>query len=739
MNHKPRTLLGRPCGAACLFTLLARLALLPLVPVTGATFTWNGSGADDDWTTDQNWVGNVAPLPLGFTNIVMEGAAGTTPNVDVPFSINSLTFFPSAFAFTLGGSELRISTGPVNGVKSIKNLSTFAQTINNDIMLLAPQKWVVDSFSGALNINGDVDLNSQSLTLEGRGDALTLSGSITGFGSLDIPLFSDAQLIGSTANTFTGPTTTSGDLFLSKSITNGAIPGDLLILNTMGVIARAILESNDQISEASNNEVAINGGLFNLNGFSDAIQNLTMTAGDVTTGAGTLGILGDVTTNADASQATITGNLDLEGGTRTFNIANGSASPDLLVDGVISNGSLIMNGSGTMVFRGASANTYTGLTTVDSGTLELDKTPTDGAIRGNLTIGNGSDAPATAIVQLLQDDQILGNLGKVVTINGSGLLDLRRQSDRIFDLNMTGGMVRIGTSATGGTLTLLGNVTTNASDATATISRGASGAKLDLNGRVVTFNIANGNAATDMSISVVVDNGGLTKTGAGTLQLDERGLYTGTTTVNEGTLALSVNSLAGATRVMGSASITSSQTIDIQGGRLEGDGTYNANISLSNTLGTAVLAPGTSIGTIDSGDLTLGTGAVYEWESDGVLSDLVNVNGILSFAGDATLRVVDTDGSPDPNANYPLFTYTPTASDPANANWTIDGSQASSWDLSAAAVSVDSAADQVVLSGLADHCAWVNPGDGAWDAGPNWSAASRPWPTARSRSRRRTA
>ena len=72
---------------------------------------------------------------------------------------------------------------------------------------------------------------------------------------------------------------------------------------------------------------------------------------------------------ANGAGAGSSGRIDLTGGNRTFNVANGSAVTDLSINVPIINGALTKSGAGTLALNGA--NTYSGDTTVQAGTLSL--------------------------------------------------------------------------------------------------------------------------------------------------------------------------------------------------------------------------------------------------------------------------------------------------------------------------------------------------------------------------------
>src|SRR5205085_1574527 len=74
-----------------------------------------------------------------------------------------------------------------------------------------------------------------------------------------------------------------------------------------------------------------------------------------------------------------------------------------LTNAISGPGALTKVGVGTLVFAGTNKNTYTGTTTVNAGTLLLEKTGVVfGAIPGELVIGDGVGGPNADVVRLLQ-------------------------------------------------------------------------------------------------------------------------------------------------------------------------------------------------------------------------------------------------------------------------------------------------------------------------------------------------
>ncbi|MFO1489324.1 MAG: autotransporter-associated beta strand repeat-containing protein [Kiritimatiellia bacterium] len=258
---------------------------------------------------------------------------------------------------------------------------------------------------------------------------------------------------------------------------------------------------------------------------------------------------------------------------------------------------LVKTGSGTFTMSGASY--YEGGTTVNAGTLLLNRNV--GWDAGNAqTIGTGNiTVNSGAVVRNGTDHSIWGGHQntRTVTVNG-GTVDLAGGQEYFHKLQMTGGTlqniwIRVG-SAVGA-----GGITTLASATTALINTG-----VDMTFGSLTLNVADGAAASDLTMAYAIsENSGagsgaknLTKNGAGTLTLSGNNTYTGATSVNDGVLL--VNGVH-----TGGGLISVSATATLGGGGQVGSVEFWS---------AGTLAPGRADATdnwLQVGDLTLGDAA----------------------------------------------------------------------------------------------------------------------------------
>jgi len=224
-----------------------------------------------------------------------------------------------------------------------------------------------------------------------------------------------------------------------------------------------------------------------------------------------------------------------------------------------SGGSLTKSGSGTLTLT--AANTYTGGTTVNAGTLALGfGSGGVGTIRGALTIGSGATVVTSAV-----DGFGFGAGTKIdsVTING-GTLNHTAAGNQGWGVAYTlsnGATLTSngGTSSTSAASAFaFGNSTSvNVTDGTNTIA-GRVDLRGDLGDTAVGFTVASG-ATLNVTAGISSSGGsvGVTKLGAGTMTLTGTNTYAGTTAINAGTLQA------------GNASALGSGTISFGGGTLQ--------------------------------------------------------------------------------------------------------------------------------------------------------------------------
>src|SRR5207248_2207857 len=138
--------------------------------------------------------------------------------------------------------------------------------------------------------------------------------------------------------------------------------------------------------------------------------------------AGKLLLDGNVTTSASSVTSAIAnglsntnaGTIDLDGGTRTFTVAQGTvpSGVDLSISAVIANGGLTKAGAGTLLL--SNANTYSSGTTVSAGTLQLSGSGTLGSTSGGTTVNGGT--------LLVNNTSGSGTGTGNVTVNNTGTL-----------------------------------------------------------------------------------------------------------------------------------------------------------------------------------------------------------------------------------------------------------------------------------------------------------------------------
>lgn len=361
------------------------------------------------------------------------------------------------------------------------------------------------------------------------------------------------------------------------------------------------------------------------------IQGGSVTVGNGGT-TGTLGGTGDITVAAGAS-------LNFN---RSDTVNLGRRA--------VGTGTLVQNGTGTLRTGQAGNNVNI---TVNSGTFEALEggwaTTYFATTNREITINGGSFVTSV---------HTLGGLGggfnrPNMTINTGGTWQLNgEQYMDAGDITLNGGTILV----TANDLRLQsGTMTVQATSGGSTISRTGSGATTLFD--TVTFNVANGSAAADLTVSTPINQSGtrgITKQGAGTMVISGAASYTGTTTVAAGVLAIaSTGSLSTSSTItvsggelnFNSSSNAGNVNLTASGATLSGSGTGRlGNVAFTLSSGTATLAAGNSIGTLNTGSLALNgnTISVFEIAKNGMTlsSDLVSGSGADALTFGGLLQVV---------------------------------------------------------------------------------------------------
>lgn len=534
-----------------------------LTPVVASTVEWDGSSSAS-WNTNNNWTPAAKPtttqvavfntLGVGRPNVTLNGAntvAGVRFGTGASVSYN----IGGTYALTLSGT-----------LPYIQQQSANNQTISTSGGLVLGANTVVDiTGAGNLTISSPISSTGKNLIRDGAGSGkLILSGN-------------------NSSNT--------GSVFVNNGVVQAANT-NALGTGATTVSSGATLELSGGISPT--NAVSIAGTGVGTNGALRNVSGTNTLSGTITETVASK-IVADSGTTLN-----LTGNLTGSNVNTTFAGA-GSVNVAQITTGL---GQVDVSGTGTVTFNGGTtANTYTGLTIVNSGTLSLAKTAGTNAISsGGLLINGGT-------VSLAASNQIVD--GAAITLNNAGTFNVNGKAETIGQLITTSATATTALGA--GSLTIAGPNNTNSNYAGILTGTSASSLNVNGTGKVYLSGDSSGFAGT-----INVTNGTLNASGSNSVL---------------GTGAVNVSSV-GNLQLQGG--IVVANAVAINGSGTSGNGAIE-NFAGNNTINGTVTLGGNSRIQSDAGALALG-GSVNLGSNTlnlGGVAD-INITGVIAGTGGLT-------------------------------------------------------------------------------------------------------
>ena len=517
--------------------------------VSGGTLLLTGNNSLTGTTTISNGllqVGNGGGTgALGSGNIV--------DNAALAFNLNSSTTLSLPAGSAISGSG---------------NLTATAEDIqfNGNISLSGSQAYSENGggslYTGLELVAASTTLTGSSITLSGdvgkrtsAGNSLSLSTSaVNGPINLNISLgrtnvwYSLASFT-ATAGTGTINVTGTGPGSAGWNSTPVTLAGGVNITANVNSAAAVTINPTapSSVSGVLSGAMPLTAGgpgLLTLSGSNTYSGMTTISTGTLVIGGG--GVLGN---GSYAAAIANSGALVMS-----------SSSNQTLSGAITGPGSLTMNGNSILTL-GTAANTFSGGTTINAGTLTITSAGSNTAsalgVGQSVTVGSGAELRLAATDAL----GYYGGNPSSLTINGGTMTVATGIHDSVLDYGATlnaGTITSEGAGDATGNYILDGNVTTLANANPSVISPQTIYLRGYGSGGTITFNVAHGAAVPDLLVSAAMSQAiPIVKTGAGLMELTGTNSYS-TTTISGGTLQVGNG---GASGTLGTGNVTDNATL----------------------------------------------------------------------------------------------------------------------------------------------------------------------------------
>ena len=379
--------------------------------------------------------------------------------------------------------------------------------------------------------------------------------------------------------------------------------------------------ASDNTTNGTTSGITFSGTTSTINSETGQNHNLNLA---MTSGTATLD--GAVGGTRALGAIAITGNLDLNAAIAGASSSAGATS--LTVSGSSDLGANVTT-SGAQTYTGAvtvSADSVVTANSITMPTLALQLGST-----GHQLIVTNTDAASSITGQI-------SGTGALVK-RGTGTLTLSGPNNYTGSTTVNAGTLRAGSTTAFGSnsAVTLADVTSTVLDLNGNdISIGSLAGGGNIGGTVVlgnkTLTTGGNNTSTNFAGAINGTGGNITKVGSGTLTLSGNNSYTGGTTINAGTLAITHNNALGGTGAGGGTTVNSNTALDLRGVAVGEEAITLNGGTLATSFGASIISGTVNLGananfSVSGSSLNM-TGAV-----NGPYALAVTGSGALTLAG----------------------------------------------------------------------------------------------------------